>query len=125
MRFGLECLINSKIHYIFVGDTHQTLVLQLNCYTHIAPLGLRGKDISLGYKHVTPLGLNASNPLSHFRHHVSRSVFYPVNPSILNILIQTMIMKIPHLFAFTTPSWVYFSRPNRASHPRRNLEANS
>ena len=37
--------------------------------------------------HVAPLGLNAP-------YHVSRSVFYPANPLILKILIQTVAISL-------------------------------
>ena len=50
---------------------------------------------SPSYRHIAPLGLNAS--MHHLIYHVSCSVFYPVNPLILRILIQTIIMSTPQL----------------------------
>ena len=82
----------------------------------MSPLwGLEGGPLSPGYKHIAPLGLNAS--MHRLIYHVSCSVFYPVNPLILRILIQTIIMSTPQLMNLPPPHFFLDYFVGIAYHP--------
>ena len=60
---------------------------------HVAPLGLGVLYYPVCYKHVAPLGLNEAMRFLLLSH----QIFYPENPSMVEILIQTIIMSTPQL----------------------------
>ena len=68
---------------------------------HVAPLGLWIFFYAVCYKHVAPLGLNEAMRLLLLSH----QIFYPENPSKVEILIQTIIMStLNYLYTFDAES---------------------